>query len=85
MNYEYVGLNNIEENTILVYPNPASTFITISGLLDSDNCEIQDGLGRLVQTNLNQDTFDISKLNNGIYSLVIRNENRINTIRFIKE
>jgi hypothetical protein len=85
MNYEYVGLNNIEENIILVYPNPASTSITIIGLIDSDICEIHDGLGRLVQTDSNQDTFDISKLNNGIYSLVIRNENRINTIRFIKE
>jgi hypothetical protein len=85
MYYEYVGLNAIEKNPIHVYPNPASTTITISGLLDSDICEIQDGLGRLVQTDLNQDTFDISKLNNGIYSLVIRNENRINTIRFIKE
>ena len=85
MNYEYVGLNNIEENTILVYPNPASTSITIIGLIDSDICEIHDGLGRLVQTDSNQDTFDISKLNNGIYSLVIRNKNRINTIRFIKK
>ncbi len=85
MYYEYVGLNAIEKNPIHVYPNPASTSITISGLLESDICEIHDGLGRLVQTDLNQDTFDISKLNNGIYSLVIRNENRINTIRFIKE
>jgi hypothetical protein len=85
MYYEYVGLNTIEENTIHVYPNPASTSISISGLQDSDVYEIQDGLGRIVLRASNQDTFDVSQLSNGIYSLVIRNENRMKTVRFIKQ
>ena len=85
MYYEYVGLNTIEENTIHVYPNPASTSITISGLQDSDVYEIQDGFGRIIRTASTQDSFDISQLSNGIYSLVIRNENRLKTVRFIKQ
>ena len=85
MYYEYVGLNTIEENTIQVYPNPASTSITISGLQDSAVYEIQDGFGRIIRTASTQDSFDISQLSNGIYSLVIRNENRMKTVRFIKQ
>lgn len=85
MYYEYVGLNKIEENTVHVYPNPASTSISISGLENSDIYEIHDGFGRIVRTASKQDTFDISQLSNGIYSLVIRNENQINTVRFIKQ
>ena len=85
MYYEYVGLNTIEENTIQVYPNPTSTSITISGLQDSDFYEIQDGFGRIVLRATTQDTFDVSQLSNGIYSLVIRNENRLKTVRFIKQ
>jgi len=85
MYYEYVGLNTIEENTIHVYPNPASTTISISGLQASDVYEIQDGFGRIVLRASNQDTFDVSQLSNGIYSLVIRNENRMKTVRLIKQ
>jgi hypothetical protein len=85
MYYEYVGLNTIEENTIQVYPNPASTSISISGLQDSDVYEIQDGFGRIVRAASNHDSFDISQLSNGIYTLVIRSENRIKTVRFIKQ
>lgn len=85
MYYEYVGLNTIAGNTIQVYPNPASTSISISGLQDSDIYEIQDGFGRIVRAASNQDSINISELDNGIYTLVIRNENRMKTVRFIKQ
>lgn len=80
--------NNENELTemISVYPVPASEFITINTSLSIDSAKIINQLGQVVFTtnDLNLKKIDISTLENGVYSVLIKSENKSKTLRFIK-
>ncbi len=88
------GLNNATaENSIRVYPNPASDYLTFaisSDILSSTkSIEIYDALGKLVNTVLvssEQIQINVSDLARGVYTCrIVNTTNQIIVKRFVKE
>ncbi len=79
--------NNIdknEEQSITVYPNPASSQLTIKTDEEITEILIYDMFGSLVQTEI-ESSFSIENLADGIYTMTIKTQNGILHKRFIKE
>jgi arylsulfotransferase ASST/type IX secretion system substrate protein len=80
--------NNFEMS---IYPNPASTVITIENLLftNYDFLEFTDILGREIYSrqinNSTQITVDISKWSNGVYFYTFKSINGISRGQFVKQ
>lgn len=72
-----LGVQDIVKNSFVIYPNPASSSITIKGDgFDNEEVEIYNMLGqKVIQRALiaNESTLDISKLANGVYSIYFVN------------
>jgi hypothetical protein len=64
-----VGIKNYKDN-IIICPNPASHFITISGDRVSE-VKMYNNIGQLVLNQKNTNTINVSALQNGIYVLSI--------------
>jgi hypothetical protein len=83
------GMDESEQNTLQVYPNPANDFIYIAGTTEIDRVLIFDVSGKLVlSTELTgvNNTCDISTLNQGAYLLLTKLKNgAIQRKHFIKE
>lgn len=79
-----LGVDNFEFNTIKIFPNPASDFITISGLENKDNFRVFDVLGNEILKGAIIDNGEIliKKFPSGLYFLKFDNGN---TIKFIKK
>jgi Secretion system C-terminal sorting domain len=86
-------VNNITEDAIVLSPNPSSSFLKVESKSDlaSSKVTIVDLSGKILelQSEINKDTnslqIDISKLSNGVYSLVIENADGKQAKKFIKE
>jgi len=70
------GLSDMERTSLVLYPNPARDYVTVSGLSTSENAEnlqVYDLFGRLVlsqkRSGLTTETLDISALADGIYQV----------------
>ncbi|OFY94795.1 MAG: hypothetical protein A3K10_04725 [Bacteroidetes bacterium RIFCSPLOWO2_12_FULL_31_6] len=94
--YEYdctavVGIeeNQINENSILVFPNPAKDKIVISNLANEEtSIEIYDFNGKVVKNineipNNNEQEINLSELNSGIYFIKVLQNNQIKTSKLI--
>ena len=72
-----LGVNDEVKNRFSIYPNPASTFITIKGEnFENEEIEIYNMIGQKVtDKNLitNESTVDISNLANGVYVIYFVN------------
>ncbi len=84
-----VNINeNIAENSISIYPNPASSFVVITGINSkAESCSITDVYGNIVkQFEVQNSEFriNIENLSSGIYLLNISTENGIITKKLIK-
>jgi hypothetical protein len=83
--------STMEESTLNLYPNPASDLINFELNNSSDKemkADIYDIQGRLIETiniAVNETTIDISRLEKGIYVLILSNEENTFTKKFIKE
>ncbi|ARV05672.1 hypothetical protein BTO04_02705 [Polaribacter sp. SA4-10] len=80
-----LGVENFNSNNaIKIYPNPASDFITISGLKNRENFRVYDVLGTEIIKGkiIDNGEIAIKNFSNGIYFLKFDNGN---TIKFIKE
>lgn len=81
----------IEKNVLVsatVYPNPASSFITIKTniAINRNLCLIVDVSGKKTACSfINSNTVDVSKLSPGIYFLNITNEGKTEALKFIKQ
>jgi len=64
-----VGIANYKDN-IMVYPNPATNFINISGNIVSE-VRIYNNIGQLILNEYNTNEINVSQLTNGIYILSI--------------
>lgn len=67
---------DIENNKLIIYPNPTTNFITVSGLLNSEAYVIYDMMGRKLQNGIlndNDNTIDIENLATGKYLLQFSN------------
>ena len=74
-----IGINNIEVNEVLVYPNPVKDKLLIQTELGIDKIEIYDMLGKevLIQTTNDKTEINISHLPQGIYNVRIFSEGKV--------
>jgi hypothetical protein len=81
------SINNVENNSIAVYPNPASNLLTIeTGGQDISSIKVFDLLGKeLNGIKVNQNTVNIAGLTNGIYVLQLEVGKDVVVRRFVKE
>ncbi|MBK6399020.1 MAG: T9SS type A sorting domain-containing protein [Bacteroidetes bacterium] len=85
-----LNTNEIERDEISIFPNPSSDRIQI--LNKSNNTPLKeikvfDTTGREVYSNFifKGETIDISKFSNGMYYLIMKRDNKLKTIKFIKQ
>jgi len=79
-----VGINEIYSMEVNIYPNPASSQITVDSEEMIEEITIFNMFGELVQQE-NSNTFSVSTLSNGVYVMNIQTSNGIVRSRFIKE
>ena len=76
--YENLGILSVNEiNTIdfYVYPNPTSGMLTVKSEATISQITIFNQRGQLVLSNYNKNIIDISKINQGIYFVKIKDTN----------
>jgi hypothetical protein len=84
------GIDNVSFNNLKIYPNPASTILTIESdniLFDNYNMEIINTEGKIIQKNIvpsgyNKVQIDVSEFKAGHYILKIYNGNKTFTNNF---
>ncbi len=70
------SIANIIEKNVMVYPNPASSYVTVSGLNTGSEIKIYNTSGQLViekTAEASTETLDISQLRQGLYLLITEN------------
>jgi hypothetical protein len=80
----FVGVNELKEEAISLYPNPTSDFIKV-GIKEGFTYEIFDLNGKQLINGVNQSQIDISSLSKGSYIFKVRTGNKEYTSRFIVE
>ena len=75
---------SLGENSISIFPNPASSTITVSGITEEENYKIYNVLGAEIAkgTVSNNEAISINNFSNGLY--LINFDNR-NSIKFLKK
>lgn len=85
------GTASVDKNNLLnvsLYPSPASNNLKISAQSTIEKVSIYNVLGKKVKSvviNKTEDTIDVSTLNTGIYILKYTVDNKVGTLKFIKE
>ncbi len=81
-----VGIDNLENLNINIYPNPAKTILFITGLPKNVFVTVFDFSGKmLINKPIKDKQIDISNLANGFYTIKISDKNEIVTKNFIKQ
>lgn len=80
-----MGIEQLEsQNSILVYPNPATDYLTV----DSEKVtliEIYSISGKLLQKKRNSNQIDVRKLNTGTYIIKVEINKELFTSKLIKD
>lgn len=78
-----------DKYSFTIYPNPTTDFINIDGIDNSliSDIAIYNTLGKKVYfaESIQNSKIDVSNLNTGIYFISILNQNKTQTIKFIKK
>jgi hypothetical protein len=86
--YKFTGSSlNLEENTtntVSIYPNPATDFLTIDTKETIETIKIYSNLGQLVKTETTTN-FSIADLNSGVYFVHVTTEKGKSITRLVKE
>jgi len=83
-----INNNELSENMITMFPNPANNFVTISTQEEIANISVFNILGQEVlniKGNSNTMQIDISNLTTGNYITKVQLENALKTIKLIKQ
>lgn len=82
-----LSLNQFEELSFSIYPNPASNTINLqlknSDLMDYSTIHILDVNGRIVLNTLFSNEINVQQLDNGVYFIKISGLSK--TVKFIKK
>jgi len=86
----WVDFGSTGSTTIVMYPNPVSSMLSINGLQLAKEIKVYDAVGRLVDAKLVTNTvedIDMRRFSQGSYFVVIigKNGTRISTQKVIKE
>ncbi|GIK69723.1 MAG: T9SS type A sorting domain-containing protein [Bacteroidetes bacterium] len=87
-----VGISELTaDNKLIMYPNPASNYVVIEAVSDMDfaNLKITNIQGKdipikIISQNQNSIVLDITNLSNGLYFIIINNQNLSFTHKFLK-
>jgi hypothetical protein len=71
-------------SAILLYPNPAKSTLSISGINESFQFEIRDIQGKLLKQGANDKQINIENLPAGTYVIGISTDNEVKQLRFVK-
>lgn len=80
-----LGITEKELSQIAIYPNPASDFITISGMKDVNSVKIYSLDGKLLLVEKKVDKINISKLSPGMYLLDAETSTTHHRLKLIKK
>jgi hypothetical protein len=79
-----IGIQSNSLSAILLYPNPANSTLSISGINESFQFEIRDIQGKLLKQGGNDKQIDIEHLPAGTYVIGISTDNEVKQLRFVK-
>ncbi|MBN8641266.1 MAG: SBBP repeat-containing protein [Flavobacteriales bacterium] len=88
INYSYTSLSNPEfspENSIVITPNPANEVINIQSNQPIENYQLIDLTGKIITSESNSNTINVSTINPGIYLLKINSNNTTTTKKVVIE
>lgn len=82
-----VGIDEGILSTVMIYPNPANDYITVSGLPGSAKIDLVNALGQVLLSSKEESnaTIDISNIATGVYSIVVSSEGNKLVRRIIVE
>ena len=81
-----LSVSEINNNSISIYPNPASNILFIDGLKHNSTASIFDINGKiLINKQIINNQIDISSLPNGFYIIKITEEGETGTLKFVKQ
>ncbi len=80
----YLGVNDLSQAQVKVFPNPAKDFISITTEKSIESIDIYDMLGRLIKTS-HSAKINISELAKGTYLLKVKTKSGNLIEKFIKE
>lgn len=81
---DITGIEELASESVRIYPNPATTAITVDSKFDAKKIQLLNPFGQVV-LNTTDATIDISKLANGIYFIQVTLENgSVVTQQFVK-
>lgn len=71
----------------VLYPNPASSVVSLRSDVASDirSVEVYNAIGQIVLVKMNSDELNVSELASGIYSVKVKSDKGISTLRFVKK
>ncbi|MCW3162536.1 T9SS type A sorting domain-containing protein [Chryseobacterium oryctis] len=84
---QVLGVSEVKEETLKVYPNPTTDFVYIKLNSKSkiDEAEIHDTTGRLIlKAKIESDKLDLRPLNQGVYFISFKNSD-LKPIKIIKK
>lgn len=78
-----LSIDALQQNQILLYPNPASTHIVLRGIEEQSKVQILDAMGRIVteQKRSDNEQINIAQLAPGVYVVRVKDQ----LIKFIKQ
>ncbi len=80
-----VGIGELELSQIVVYPNPTTGIVDISGIGNNDVLTLHDLQGKKIRINkLGENQLDLSSLDNGIYILTVSRGGNQQYIKIIR-
>jgi hypothetical protein len=89
--YSYIVKTNAcgeKENSISVYPNPASNYVIVSkGSNSSAHINIINANGSVVKqivSSNNQTKLDVTNIPSGVYMIQVQEAGAVSTLKFIK-
>ncbi|MCY0969236.1 GEVED domain-containing protein [Chryseobacterium wangxinyae] len=79
-------VNSVNQNDILIYPNPVSTELNVKNISEKANYKIYSSSGRLISTGLIMNNkIDVTSLINGLYIIDIEDVKGAVQKKFIKQ
>ncbi len=80
------GITDLIEQSVFLYPNPVNNILFINGFTTNPTISIYDTDGKIVLSrNIPDNKIDISNLMSGFYLIKIHDNNKITTMKFIKQ
>ena len=72
-----LGINNVNNTDIQIYPNPAKNTVNVIGLSTTDKIQVIDMMGRVIANyyNTSNNSININNLTAGAYMFVVYDEN----------